>query len=161
MVDELDWYIECATGIHREYSSSLGACEEALIGTLDSSLLSSSSMCPRSRLLPRAPHYAASQLPLTYDSKVHCSGSAHLYGSYNNALRGSLSRPLQPLPVSPAPSDRADPDVDASCVSKAQQGRTRTRSSRGNFYRWAADIRSRDDARFYVTLLLASCGRAV
>ena len=37
MVVKLDWYIECATGTHRECNSSLGACVEALIGTLGSS----------------------------------------------------------------------------------------------------------------------------
>jgi hypothetical protein len=47
---------------------------------------------------------------LTSRMKVHFSGSAHL-----------------------APSARSDPGVDASCVSRAEQGRTRTRSSRGIF----------------------------
>jgi hypothetical protein len=53
-----------------------------------------------------------------------------------------------------APSARSDPGVDASCVSRAQQGRTRTRSSRGIFAigHWPADVRSRDGAWFCITL---------
>jgi hypothetical protein len=40
---------------------------------------------------------------LTSRMKLHCSGSAHLDGSYGNTSRGSPSRPLQPLLVPPSP----------------------------------------------------------
>ena len=40
---------------------------------------------------------------LTSRMKVYFSGSAHLDGSYDNTSRGSLSRPLQPLPVPLSP----------------------------------------------------------